>query len=266
MSILLDVRDVSKRFGGLVAVNNVTFQVEEKSIASVIGPNGAGKTTFFNLVTGIFQPDSGSIAFNGKNLIGLRPDQVVSCGIARTFQNIRLFAGMSVLENVLVGRHTRLKTRFVDALFKNQRYRNDEADAIARAHQLLQQMGLDHKANELASNLSYGQQRRLEIARALATDPKLILLDEPAAGMNPQETHQMIQLIKDLRDVFNVTVVLIEHDMKLVMTMSDRVTVLCFGEKIAEGLPHEIRSNPQVIEQYMGKGKAAGAYGSQQPI
>ncbi|HKQ30205.1 MAG TPA: ABC transporter ATP-binding protein [Burkholderiales bacterium] len=260
-SSLLDAVGVRKTFGGLVAVNDVSFSVPHKAIVSVIGPNGAGKTTFFNLITGIYRPNAGVIRFDGRDIAGLRSDQIAAAGIARTFQNIRLFGGMTVIENVLVGRHTRLTTRYIDALLHTARYQADERSSIDHGRELLRFVGLDHKANELSRNLPYGEQRRLEIARALASGPKLILLDEPSAGMNPHETDEAKALIKRLRDEFNLTVVLIEHDMRLVMTISDSITVLDYGTKISEGLPQHVRSDPRVVEAYLGR-SAAVDYGN----
>jgi branched-chain amino acid transport system ATP-binding protein len=254
---LLEAQNVVKRFGGLTAVNNVSLAVEKNSIVSVIGPNGAGKTTFFNIVTGIYQPDSGTIMLDGQPLIGLRPDQIAARGITRTFQNIRLFNNMTVLENVLVGMHPRLTTNVVQILFRSAAYYKEEQAAYNHAMELLHFVRLDHRADDLARSLAYGEQRRLEIARALASNPKLILLDEPAAGMNPQETEEATDLIRRLRDDLGVTVVLIEHDMSLVMQISEQITVLDYGRPIAFGTPNEIRYNPRVIEAYLGQGAAA---------
>jgi branched-chain amino acid transport system ATP-binding protein len=253
-NVLLDAQHVTKTFGGLVAVNDVSLTVEPGSIVSVIGPNGAGKTTFFNVLTGIYKPTSGRILFDGAEITGLRPDQITQRGIARTFQNIRLFNNMTVLENVLVGMHGRLRAGLWGSLFLTPAVRAEEQSARKRAFELLAFVGLERKHGELAKNLPYGDQRRLEIARAMATQPKLILLDEPTAGMNPQETGEAIHLIRRLRDELGITVILIEHDMRVVMTISERVTVLDYGAKIAEGKPEEIRNNPQVIEAYLGRG------------
>lgn len=254
---LFEAQHITKRFGGLTAVNDVSLVVEDQSIVSVIGPNGAGKTTFFNIVTGIYQPDQGAISLGGRSLVGQRPDQIAAAGITRTFQNIRLFNNMTVLENVLVGMHTRLKTTAWQILVHGSTFHREEKAATDRAFKLLQFVGLAHRSDELARALAYGEQRRLEIARALASDPKLILLDEPAAGMNPQETEEATDLIRRLRDDLGVTVVLIEHDMSLVMEISERITVLDYGKQIAEGTPGEVRRNPRVIEAYLGQGAAA---------
>ncbi len=261
---VLSVKGLTKTFGGLLAVNSVDLEVPRASIVSVIGPNGAGKTTFFNMITGIYEPDTGSIELDGADLVGLRPDQVTSAGIARTFQNIRLFASMTAEENILVGRHSRLKATYLDALLRTRRFHEDEDSAREAAAVLLDFVGLKRLKNELSTNLPYGDQRRLEIARALATNPKVILLDEPAAGMNPRETETLKALIRAVRDELGVTVVLIEHDMRLVMTLSEHITVLNYGAKLAEGLPHVVRNNPEVMEAYLGRGAAAGEYGKQE--
>nr|WP_232472356.1 MULTISPECIES: ABC transporter ATP-binding protein [Deinococcus] len=247
----------------MTAVNDVTFQVPRQSIISVIGPNGAGKTTFFNLITGIYTPDKGTIRLDGEELIGLRPDQVTAAGISRTFQNIRLFSTMTAEENIMVGRHTRLKVGYWDAVLRTRTFHRTEAEARETAQVMLDFVGLSKWRNELATNLPYGDQRKLEIARALATTPKLILLDEPAAGMNPRETEDLKALIRRIRDDLGVTVVLIEHDMRLVMTLSENITVLDYGTKISEGRPHEVRNDPRVMEAYLGRGAAAGDYGKE---
>lgn len=253
---LLQTNNVVKRFGGLVAVNKITFSVDEGRIVSIIGPNGAGKTTFFNSLTGIYAPEEGSIKFKNKSLIGLRPDQVAAAGIARTFQNIRLFGSMTVLENILVGMHIGLKQNAFDILFRSKNFKEEEDQAEQRAKELMEYVGLKNVGNELAHNLPYGGQRRIEIARALAADPTLLLLDEPTAGMNPNETEEAIKLFRRIRDDKGITILMIEHDMRVVMGISEHITVMDYGEKIAEGSPQEIRSNVRVIEAYLGKGAA----------
>ncbi len=262
--ILVRARSVTKRFGGLIAVNSVDFDIPRGSIVSLIGPNGAGKTTFFNMITGAYTPTSGHITFDGtpivttkgKKVRSLKPHQVTALGIGRTFQNIRLFATMSALDNVLVGEHVHLRSTWYDAVLRTPRMRVEEERAVARAHDLLEFVGLDARAHAWARNLPYGDQRRLEIARALATSPRLLLLDEPTAGMNASETREMTDFIRRLRAELGLTVLLIEHDMRVVMGISDRVTVLDYGEVLAEGSPAEVRANPRVIEAYLGRGAA----------
>ncbi len=249
---LLDVKGLTKTFGGLTAINHVDFSMEEHQIVSVIGPNGAGKTTFFNMISGYYPVDSGTIDFDGRSLVKLTPEKVAACRIARTFQNIRLFQNMLVAENILMGRFMRMKASVADIVLHLPRYKREEQEAYAKVLELLAYVGLAGKENELARNLSYGQQRRLEIARALAIEPKLIMLDEPAAGLNPKETEEMKKFILRLRSDLNTSILLIEHDMKLVMGLSDKITVLNYGEKIADGTPDEIRSNEKVIKAYLG--------------
>ena len=249
---LLQTVRLRKEFGGLVAVDNVDFVVPQGSIVSLIGPNGAGKTTFFNMLTGVYKPTAGRMIFAGEDMTGKPPHAFTQRGIGRTFQNIRLFQNMTALENVLVGMHVRLKGNLFEAIVHTPRVRNEERDARVRARDLLEFCGLRRKDSVIGRNLSYGDQRRLEVARALATEPKLLLLDEPTAGMNPQETLEFTTFVGTLRSERSLTVLLIEHDMRVVMGISDRVTVLDYGERIAEGTPQEIQHNERVIEAYLG--------------
>ena len=253
MADLLVASSITKRFGGLVAVNNVDFTIEERAIVSLIGPNGAGKTTFFNILAGLYAPTSGSINFRGQSIIGRKPHTITRLGIARTFQNIRLFATMSALDNVLVGMHSRLKANAFDAVLRLPATVREEAEARERGMELLRFVGLGGKSEEWARNLPYGDQRRLEVARALATQPTLLLLDEPTAGMNPNETAGMMRLIGRLRTDRGLTILLIEHDMKLVMSISDHIYVINQGTTLANGTPEQIRNNPDVIKAYLGE-------------
>jgi branched-chain amino acid transport system ATP-binding protein len=257
---LLEIEHMTKTFGGLKAISDVTFSLDKGRIVSIIGPNGAGKTTFFNTLTGIYKPDGGTIKFNGKSLVGLRPDQIAARGIARTFQNIRLFPDMTVVENIMVGMHIHLKQSAFQTLFRSAGFKEEEAEAEKKAARLMQYVGLKRVDNELARNLPYGAQRRLEIARALAADPLLLLLDEPAAGMNPQETEDLIRLFRNIKADMGITILLIEHDMRVVMNISENICVMDYGEKIAEGTPQEIRANNRVIEAYLGRGAVAGQH------
>ena len=266
MTTLLAVRGVTKVFGGLTAVDTVDLEIAENSITSLIGPNGAGKTTLFNCLTGLHRPEAGEILFAGRSLVGLRPDEITACGIARTYQNIRLFGRMTALENVLVGQHLKLRASHWGAILRTARQQTEERAARDTGRALLDFVGLGGQEGIVSTNLPYGEQRLLEVARALGSRPRLLLLDEPAAGMNPSETTRLMELMHRLRDERGITVFLIEHDMKVVMSISEKVTVLDYGKKIAAGAPDEVRANARVVAAYLGPEVAMGGQSQRREV